>query len=202
MKIFNSKQIRQADKMTIQNQQITSLELMERAGYRVFRELYERYIPSRGRVYALCGVGNNGGDGLVIARYLIEAGQEVGVIVVNFSENRSADMEVALEKLMAVGTSVTGISQEEEGAPDFRKDDLVIDAVFGIGLNRRPEDWVAQLFNKVNKSGAFVVSVDIPSGIMMGEEPVVDSAIIQADHTFTFELPKLPLLLPSTGKYT
>lgn len=201
MKIFNTDQIRQADKITIQNQEITSAQLMERAGYRLFQHLHEGFVPVKGVVWVFCGIGNNGGDGLVIARYLAKARQEVRVVVVNFSENRSQDMEANYRKLEEMDVPVLEL-EAGDSLPHPEKNDLVIDAVFGIGLNRRPPAWVEQLFLHLNRSGARIVSVDIPSGLYMDGVPEDPDTVICADHTFTFELPKLVFLLPDSGKYT
>lgn len=174
---------------------------MERAGYRLFRELHEKYIPVKGQIWVFCGIGNNGGDGLVIARHLQEARQDVKVIVVNFSKKRAPDMLANLHKVKALGVPVKEVETSAE-VPEITGDDLVVDAVFGIGLNRKPPRWVGDMIQKINHSGAKVVAVDIPSGLTMEGLPGSEEEVIQAHHTYTFELPKLPMLLPETGKYS
>lgn len=201
MKIFNAEQIRRADKVTIENQRISSLQLMERAGYRLFRKLYEHYIPLKGKVWVFCGMGNNGGDGLVIARHLYQAKQEVAVMLVNFSDRRSEDMKANLKKIAGSGIAVTELGPTAS-FPEIATDDLVIDAIFGIGLSRKPEPWVERLIVNINTCPAGVVAVDLPSGMMMDGVEGEAVAVIKADHTYTFQTPKLPLLLPETGKYS
>ncbi|THD66694.1 NAD(P)H-hydrate dehydratase [Robertkochia marina] len=201
MKIFNAEQIRRADKVTIENQHISSLQLMERAGYRLFRKLHENYIPLKGKVWVFCGMGNNGGDGLVIARHLYEAKQEVVVVLVNFSDRRSEDMQANLDRVAALDIAITEF-RETSSFPEIIADDLVIDAVFGIGLSRRPAAWVERLILNINTCPARVVAVDLPSGMMMDGIEGETAAVIKADHTYTFQTPKLPLLLPGSGKYS
>ncbi|WP_224490142.1 NAD(P)H-hydrate dehydratase [Robertkochia flava] len=201
MKIFNADQIREADKMTMERQHISSVQLMERAGYRLFQHLHEGFVPVKGEVLVLAGMGNNGGDGLVVARYLRKARQKVKVIMVNFSSGRSEDLKVNCQKFVAAGGEIVEL-HEGDPVPKPGRNDLVIDAIFGIGLNRRPPLWVEELIFQINNSAARVVAVDIPSGLYMTGLPENPEAVIRAHHTFTFELPKLVFLLPQTGGYT
>lgn len=201
MKIFNLDQIRQADKITIERQEITGYQLMERAGFRLFQRLREEFLPVKGKVIVFCGIGNNGGDGLIIARQLLLAKYPVEVYVVNFSEHRTEDMQESLHNYREAGGRVSEQAKDSP-FPEIRAEDLVVDAIFGIGLNRQPPDWVEQLIVNINAVKARVVAIDIPSGLPMQGLPWNKEAVICAAHTYTIELPKLGLLLPDTGQFT
>lgn len=201
MKIFNADQIRIADNITIERQQISSVELMERAAFRVFRRLREAFLPVGGTVWVCCGIGNNGGDGLVIARYLSDAGYKVRVVIVNFSHKRSADFQVNYERLLETGVAIDEL-HEDDAYPVIEEEDLVVDAIFGIGLNRKPPVWVVEFIKHVNAAAVKVIAVDVPSGLFMNGLIPDAHAVIRAEHTYTFELPKLVLLLPDTGRFT
>lgn len=201
MKIFNTDQIRNADKITIERQGISSAELMERAGFRVFRRFEEDFLPVKGVVWVFSGIGNNGGDGLVIARYLFEAGHKVRVVLVDFGVRRAPDLQLNYGRLTALGVAVEEL-HENDAFPVFHAEDIIVDAIFGIGLNRRPPGWVEGLMEHMNHAPAPVVSVDVPSGVYMSGLMEEGQPVVCAAHTYTFELPKLLFLLSDTGKYT
>ncbi|GLB50111.1 NAD(P)H-hydrate dehydratase [Neptunitalea lumnitzerae] len=201
MKILNAKQLKEADNYTIQNQGITSIELMERAASELFNWLHSRLQGANVKLHIFCGVGNNGGDGLALARMLVKEKYNVAVYIVNFSEQRSADFLVNYERLKEMNYWPEVI-KESNDFPELAKEDIIVDAIFGQGLNRPPENWVANLIQYINQSKAFVVSVDIPSGLYMEAVPEDTSAVIQANHTLSFQLPKLPFFLPDTGIYS
>ncbi|MCM5663447.1 NAD(P)H-hydrate dehydratase [Galbibacter mesophilus] len=201
MKIFSIEQIRLADKLTIERQHITSDALMERAGVAIFNWIKQQLPTKEVKINIFCGIGNNGGDGLVVARHLLEQGYNIEVYVVNFSDKRSKDFLLNFDRIKELKLWPKLLSQDTE-IPNISSQDVVIDAIFGIGLNRPADDWVANLINEINTSGAFVLSVDIPSGLYMDKVPSEKDAVIEADFTLTFQLPKLIFLLPETGKYT
>lgn len=200
MKIFSGKQVYEADKFTIEKQQITSEALMERAALKIFNWLHDRLQGAPVKIHLFCGIGNNGGDGLVVARHLAEHGYSIEVHVVNYSEKRSEDFLTNLDRLK--GTKVrpkfidTVISY-----PTVGRDDIVVDAIFGIGLNRPPHQWVIDLIEYLNDTGAFILSVDIPSGLYMDQGLESSFGVIHADHVLSFQAPKLVFFLPGTGRY-
>ena len=163
MKIFSAKQIYEADKFTIEKQLITSDELMERAAIQIFNWLHLRLQGNPIKIKLFCGIGNNGGDGIAVARYLREHGYTIDVFVINYSEKRSKDFLINLERLKERKIWPNFINKDSD-LPEINKEDIVIDAIFGIGLNRNPEKWIIKLIKKINDSRAFVLSVDIPSG--------------------------------------
>ncbi len=192
-KILTASQTREADAFTIKNEPITSIDLMERAS-QVFVDEFQKLRIDAGNVQVVCGVGNNGGDGLAISRLLMDKGINVEVILLKFSNNLSEDCQINLDRITDK-VSVIKPSQYETGDTH-----LIIDAIFGSGLNRPVEGDLCEVIEKINTSFAQVVSVDIPSGLFT-DESGSEGAIIRADHTITFQCPKLSFLLPESGMY-
>ncbi|WP_029038701.1 bifunctional ADP-dependent NAD(P)H-hydrate dehydratase/NAD(P)H-hydrate epimerase [Salinimicrobium xinjiangense] len=201
MKILSAKQIKEADKISLEKQDISSTELMERAASLVFEEIHKRLEGAQIPVKIFCGIGNNGGDGLVIGRQLLEAGYEVTIYVVNYSDQRSKDFLVNYDRIKNLTTKWPVLLKSEADFPEISYGDFVVDAIFGVGLNRPLVDWVANLVKHINKSGAFVLSIDLPSGLM-ADAPVEDKeSIVKANYTITFQAPKLAFYLPETAGF-
>jgi hydroxyethylthiazole kinase-like uncharacterized protein yjeF len=200
MKIFNRDQIYGADKVTITNQNISSFELMERAAGYVFKWL-QKNLPKKKVIHIFCGIGNNGGDGLVIARKLHADDYEVKTYVVAYAEKRSDDFLAAEKKLKTDENAVVSVIKEHDKLPTINADEIVVDAIFGIGYDRPAAVWVQELYTKINESGAYVVSVDLPSGLYLDAVPKESEPVIKADVLLTFQVPKLVIFLPETGKF-
>lgn len=198
MKIFTAQQLKKADEVTLEKQEISSEELMERAATLVFREIHRRIDGAQIPIKIFCGIGNNGGDGLVIGRLLIEQGYDVTIFVVNYSDQRSKNFLLNYDRVKNVTKKWPILLKSEEDFPEIKVGDFVVDAIFGLGLNRPLVEWVANLVRHINDSGAFVLSVDMPSGLM-ADAPVEDqTSIINANYTITFQAPKLAFFLPET----
>lgn len=202
MKIFSAKQLMEADLFTLEKQGISSEELMERAAILVFKEIERLLKQERRPVKIFCGVGNNGGDGLVVARLLLEKAYDVAVYVVNYSDNKSKDFLLNETRLKEVGNNELIILRPEKAFPVLHKKDLVVDAIFGIGLNRPLDTWVANLIKHLNESDAMLISVDVPSGLFTDSVTIYKDAVVKADYTFSFQAPKLVFFLPQTGVFT
>lgn len=192
-KILTSKQIQQVDRYTIEHEPIASIDLMERASKRFYKRLKKIAGKSlyKNPVHVVVGTGNNGGDGLVVARFLKEDGADVRISIVQLSEQGSPDFETNKERAIELGIPIHSI-QASEDVPDFNSEDLVIDAIFGTGLSRPAEGIAGETIQKINAASPIVVSVDIPSGLY-GEdnsENLKDN-IVRADYTITFQVPKL-----------
>ena len=200
MKILTTAQLAEADKVTLEKQEITSEELMERAGTLVFNEIHKRLQGAPIPIKIFCGIGNNGGDGLVVARHLIQHGYEVRTFIVNYSDERSEDFLSNYEKLKEITNDWPELIKSKNGFPEIHTGDFVIDALFGIGLNRAVEGWPADLINLINTSQAFVLSIDMPSGLAP-DQVFKDGAVIQAGYTLSFQSPKLSFYLPDTMDY-
>ena len=200
MKILSKEQVYEADKLTTKNQNISSTELMERAGTGIFDWLHTRLKGEQVKIHIFCGIGNNGGDGMVVGRHLKTHGYNVEVYIVNFSDKRSEDFLINLGRIKELKYWPKLIANKDD-FPEISKEDIVIDAIFGIGLNRKPLAWVNNLIKVINTSNAFVLAIDIPSGLYMSSLPSNTDHIIKANFTLTFQSPKLVFLLPQTAIY-
>ncbi len=206
MIIPTAEQIRYLDNYTIQNQPISSIDLMEKAASQFVNYLLDNHqlistyhtFLGEGQIKIICGVGNNGGDGLAIARMLINKGYRVNAYEIDFSPTKSSGY---LENKDRLGNKIesliecTSIDQLE-----LTEDDLVIDAILGTGLSRPTEAFVKEVIKHVNRSNSKVISVDIPSGLFPddnSQNPI--EGIIQADLTLTFQFVKQSFLQSNTG---
>lgn len=200
MKILSKKGFYQADEATLKSQNIKSEELMERAAIQVFGWLKTQLEEETPKFHVFCGIGNNGGDGLAVARLLLNDGYQVETHVVNFSEKRSDDFLLNLDRLKA-DKHWPGFLTERSDLPEIKPDEIIIDAVFGIGLNRPADAWVKKLLVHLNQVGAYILSLDLPSGLYLDAIPNEEDAVIKANTTISFQLPKLVFFLPQTGAY-
>jgi hydroxyethylthiazole kinase-like uncharacterized protein yjeF len=197
MKILSSEQIRALDVYTIQNEPIASIDLMERASVAFVKWFTDRFKPEK-EVYIFCGPGNNGGDGLAVARLLALSHYAVRVFI--FSSDRySQDFSVNLKRLKALVVPTTIISGED--IPSLPDGAIVIDAIFGSGLSRPVQGLYADTIKTINESSVTRVAIDIASGLFCDANNP-DPVKVKADYTFTFQLPKLSLLLPQNEDYT
>lgn len=201
MKIFSAEQLYEADKTTVEKQQITSEELMERAGTQIFQWLHQRLKGAPVPIRIFCGIGDNGGDGLVVGRLLLEHGYNVIVYVVNCSDKRSQNFLLNYGKIKNVTKKWPVLMKGEDDFPEITNEDIIVDAIFGIGLNRCPGGWVKKLIQYLNESKAFKLAIDIPSGLY-SNLPIEDKdAVLKANHTLTFQAPKLSFFLPETAGF-
>ncbi|PIB38352.1 NAD(P)H-hydrate dehydratase [Maribacter sp. 4G9] len=198
MKVFTAEQIYKADKITLEKQQISSDELMERAATQIFNWLHVRMQGAPVKIHLFCGIGNNGGDGIALARQLFEHGYNLEVYVVKYSDKRSKDFLTNLDRLKERKIWPVYLDADSD-LPEIHPNDIIVDAIFGIGLNRTPDDWVAHIIGHLNKSKAFILSVDIPSGLFTDRVPEVKDSVIQANYVLSFQMPKLVFFLPQTG---
>ena len=202
MKIFSAEQLYEADKITFEKQEITSEELMERAGEQIFNWFQQKLEGALVQIHIFSGIGDNGGDGLVLGRLLIEEGYNVIVYVVNCSDKRSPNFLLNYQKFKSITKNDQPILMSgEDDFPEINASDIIVDAIFGIGLNRCPGGWVKKLIQYLNKSMAFKIAIDIPSGLFSNLPLKDQDAILKADHTLTLQVPKLAFFLPETGVY-
>lgn len=198
MKIFSAAQVRAWDAFTIENEPITSTELMNRAA-RVFTEWFTGLYQDVSKpVVIFAGTGNNGGDGLAIARYLHQLFYEAKVLVCAFDDKRSADFESQLEQLPAHQGVLVQWLYDPDRCPDIPSRAIVIDALFGSGLNRPLSGKWTALVDLLNALPNEVVSVDIPSG-MFADQSSAAYPVVQAERTFSFETPKRAFFYPENA---
>lgn len=198
MKILTSEQIRRIDAETIKREGIPSLELMKRAATAFYNRFTER-CPDKGiSVLIFSGVGNNGGDGLVIARLLHKSGYGVKVCVVEYNDHYTEDCAHNLRRVKAENIAYTKIKAEKD-IPDMNGYDAVIDGIFGTGLSREVSGIAAQVIGRINECNKPVISIDVPSGLFLDRKT---SFAVQATETITFQIPKLALYLPENKDFT
>ena len=199
MRVVNAAQMREADRRTIQDIGIPSLVLMENAGRQVVAAIEALHADLLDeRVGVLCGRGSNGGDGFVVARTLLQRGVDVSVFLLGRVGDVRGDARSNLDILGRLGLTVVEIADSqawELHAPEVSSCSLLVDAIFGTGLNAPLSGLLETVVADVNASGTPIVSIDLPSGLSADSpEPIGDS--IEAEVTVTLGAPKLPLVLP------
>jgi len=202
MKIFTGTQIKEIDNYTIENEPILSIDLMERAARKLFSWITKHY-GRKNRFNVIAGPGNNGGDGLALARMLSEAGYNTEVYYASFTDNVSADWEINRKRLEEIKSVAFHTITDPEQLPYFDREDIIIDAIFGSGLNRPVKSLPSDIIKKINLSTSVKISIDVPSGLFTEDNTDNDpDAIVKADHTLTFQFPKLSFMFADNYKYT
>lgn len=199
MKILSVEQTRQADRYTIENEPIASVNLMERAATQAFNWLYKR-VNKESRIKIFCGMGNNGGDGLVLARLLFSQDIVPEVFMVCYSDKMSPDCEQNYHRLEEeTQVPLYGIRTTDD-FPRLEAGEVVVDAIFGSGLNRAVTGMTAELIEYLNSQNVIRIAIDIASGLF-ADSPSPAGAIFKADYTLTFQSPKLAFLIPENDVY-
>lgn len=202
MKVLTTAQIRELDAYTIENEPISSLDLMERVARTITRVIVERW-PGSTPVKVFCGPGNNGGDGLAVSRLLGEQGYDVETFLFNTNDHLSPDCATNAQRLKdgISGVAFHEITQDFT-PPVLTRDMLVIDSLFGTGLNKPLMSGFASLVKYINVSPSKVVSIDVPSGLMSEDNTYnIKDHIIRADLTLTLHLPKLAFFFKETQEF-
>lgn len=186
MKLLSAAQIRELDRATIAEQRTTSTALMERAATALAGWLHRRYTPAEaGEILLLCGPGNNGGDGLALARLLYLGGYAVRLALLpaaKYADDYEYNHHV-LPKVISV------LVLNAEKMPEIQPGTLVVDALFGTGLSRPLDGLAAAVVNHLNASEARVVAIDLPSGLLAdAPQPDPTAPVVQAQHTVSFGL--------------
>ncbi|GAF01516.1 bifunctional ADP-dependent NAD(P)H-hydrate dehydratase/NAD(P)H-hydrate epimerase [Saccharicrinis fermentans] len=203
MKILTPKQTRELDQFTIDHEPIASIDLMERAAQKCMDWIISNIDASS--YYIFCGTGNNGGDGLAITRMLDPFPYNKKAFLIHFSDKLSKDAKLNYKHLKK--TDAACLSQidflEDIDFNQIEPDAIIIDAIFGSGLNRPVEGLAKLVIEKINELPNKVISIDIPSGLMAeyDESYAGSPAIIKADITLTFQTPKLSFLLPENSQF-
>jgi len=195
-----SDQIRQADAFTIANEPITSIDLMERAS-KAFVGWFINHFPDKNQAISFyCGTGNNGGDGLAIARLLNDHQyKKLSVKIAHFSEKQTGDFSSNLQRLKKAGINIIQINKGAALPPD--EGTILIDALLGSGLNKPLTGDYERLVDHINNLGATVVAVDVPTGFFAEGEILPGATAIKADLVITFQQPKINFLLPESATY-
>ncbi|RFZ91875.1 NAD(P)H-hydrate dehydratase [Mucilaginibacter conchicola] len=195
-----AKQIREADAFTIAHEPISSIDLMERASKAFVRWFINHFQDKKQSITVYCGTGNNGGDGLAIARILADHHyKNLQVKITRFSDKVTDDFNANLQRLQQTSISVTEI---KAGETKFKENaDIIIDAMLGSGLNKPLEGDYKSLVEYLNSLNKTIVAVDVPTGFYTDGEIPKDTTILKTDITITFQQPKVNFLLPESGPY-
>jgi hydroxyethylthiazole kinase-like uncharacterized protein yjeF len=201
MKIFRSDQIKIIDEYTISNEPVASINLMERAAGKVYDWYVNRYVASM-PVIVFAGPGNNGGDGLALARLLSRSLYKPEVYLVPLDGKLSTECDINRKRLENETTVPVLTLRKSDQFPEIKPGTIVIDAVFGSGLSRPVKGLASDVIRHINNSDSTVISIDIPSGLSGEDNSTNDpECIIQADHTLSFQFPKLSFMFPENEKY-
>lgn len=202
-KIFCTSQLAQLDEYTIEKDGVTSLELMEGAAVVFTRKLLE-FFPKTRFFAVVAGPGNNGGDGFACARFLMDAGKNVKVYDVAPGKDGSVARETCRQRYLEAGGRIVEVRRA--GELRLGEGQVVVDALFGAGLNRPVKGVYAEVVETMNESGLPIVALDMPSGLMGEDNGENDGAIVNAVRTITFQFPKLALMFadnyPHVGEWT
>lgn len=195
LNILTSSEIREADRYTISHKHIASIDLMEAAAV-AFVTIFKDEYPDKSKIISVyCGTGNNGGDGLAIARLLKEDGYTISVKIARFNAKTSSDFDINLERLVNTSLPVSEVlnanNLEENG-------DIIIDALLGSGLNKPLAGEWQKIVEFINQAGKEVVSVDVPSGF--ASEGILETEMIHADLVISFQRPKINFFIPESAK--
>ncbi|WP_207535459.1 NAD(P)H-hydrate dehydratase [Desertivirga arenae] len=200
LKLLTSEQTRLTDKHTIQNEPVSSVDLMERAA-QAFVAAFQRNYPQKETTISIyCGTGNNGGDGLAIARLLDQEGYlNLSVKVIRFSSRLTLDFLENFDRIKTLPIAVTEIKETDPFPVEDAE--VIIDALLGSGLNKPLEHEWRELVIWLKSLNRIVVSVDIPTGFK-SEGPFAEKDLsLRSDLTITFQRPKINFLLPESAPY-
>ncbi|HUP13162.1 MAG TPA: NAD(P)H-hydrate dehydratase [Niastella sp.] len=197
MQIFATEQIRAWDEYTIRHEPITSVDLMERAATACYEWLLQNNYKDH--AFAIfCGKGNNGGDGLVIARLLAQSHHKVSVYILEFGHKGTEDFQLNLARLHETNADIRFISSEEN-LPAIPANAVVIDALLGSGINRPADGLTASLIKHINNNGNNVIAIDIPSGLFV-DHSSRGNLVVKAQNTLSFQCFKPAFLMPENAE--
>jgi NAD(P)H-hydrate epimerase len=195
--IYTAATIKKWDEFTIQNTPISSLELMERASMQASKKILGSYVFSHAAIF--CGSGNNGGDGLAIARILAQREKKITVYLVSTS-SPSTDF---IANLNGLPKSCEVIHLDENSVHQIQlKGELIVDAIFGAGLNRPIENWIQKVVHLINSAKLPVVSIDLPSGLLADDNSINSlESVVKAELTLSFQRPKMSFFFDKYALY-
>ena len=198
MKILSADQIRHWDEYTILHEPILSIDLMERAATACSNWIIENYGDKK-PIKIFCGKGNNGGDGLAIARQLAASNIITDIYIIEFGNTGTPDFQTNLTRLHHLPVRIHFI-QHVNFLPLIDGNEIVIDAMLGTGLKRPLDGLYKAAVEIINKSKSTIISIDVPTGL--STDKTIYSSVINATHTLTFQILKLAFLLPENDVYS
>lgn len=197
MKIFAPEQFKEIEVQTVERQGIELKGLMERAATAVFDRLVNEYPHKSTRFVIFCGSGNNGGDGLALARLLSNSGRDLRVFLQR-SERYSKENQLNQDRLEHTSLEIEYFDGEEPF--EFSENTIIIDALLGQGLNRPVTGTLASVIQRINESGCRIISVDLPTGMYSDKLNQPGDTIIKSDLCLSFDSPKLSMLLSENSE--
>lgn len=202
MKIFCVDKVREADRFTIENEPISSIDLMERAATKAFDYIQQK-LSKPTDFLIFCGPGNNGGDGLVIARLLSKAQHRVKLVILNIANKFSDDFLTNKERLHhSTQVLIEEWTEMPKNFPKISQDTYVIDAILGSGLSKPLKNFPAQLVKWLNTLPNITISIDIATGLFANmPNDYAKDIILKPDYTLSFQFPKLAFFMPENDEY-
>jgi NAD(P)H-hydrate epimerase len=204
MKVLNSKEMREIDRITIDKIGIPGAVLMENAGIQITRAILARFPGIRDEnIVIVAGKGNNGGDGLVVARHLAPHGCRLKVLLLAAKKEVKGDAGLNLNIAEKIGIDIAEVAKIEDWKkykPDLFQASIIIDAIFGTGLMKPAEGLYAAAIEDINRAKGYKVAVDIPSGLSSDTFKIIGPAV-KADLTITLAAPKISHVFPPAEEY-
>jgi NAD(P)H-hydrate epimerase len=205
MRVLNTQQMREADRRTIDEIGIPSIVLMENAGRQAVAAMEAAFEDlSSTHVGVVCGRGNNGGDGFVVARTLVQRGIETSVFLLGSVADVRGDARTNLEVLGRIGLTVVEITNAQEWELHFSEIsqcELIVDAILGTGFHGQLSGLLETVVADLNGLGVPIVAIDLPTGVS-ADTPDVEGEAIEASMTVTLGAPKIPLVLPPADSHS
>ncbi len=198
MKILNAKSIREWDQFTIDNLPIASIDLMEKAAFTITDWISNNHFSEKFSFAVFCGTGNNGGDGLAITRQLTNKGYNAHAYLMD-SDRAQYSTDCHHNRLRL--TDNLSIISTANDLPHLSPNTIIIDALLGIGINKKLEGIYKETVEFINQQNLIVISVDLPSGVYLDTHTPKENTVVEADYTLTFQTPKLAMLLPENAMY-
>ena len=199
MKIFSAAQIKNGDLFTIKNEPIASVHLMEKAAMACTDFIHHKYLKTQ-NILIFCGNGNNGGDGLAMARLLYQKGFDVDVFMDKSKKELSKDAEINYHRLKEfLGIRILDFTDFNESF--INEDSIIVDALFGTGLNRKIEGEIAKIILKLNPIHVHKIAIDIPSGVLADGNIPENAVVFKADETLSLQFCKKSFLHPEISEY-
>jgi len=201
MKLFTTKQIAELDKYTIENEPVDDIDLMERAALQITNWMVQHFSTEQ-KIVAFAGPGNNGGDALAISRQMADLDYNCELYLMDLGKELKGSPAINWERLEKQGKVKLSKMKSIEDFPEIKESDVVLDGLFGSGLSRKLKGLPAEIVSRINQGLSTVVGIDIPSGLM-GEDNTGNDMdyIIRADHTLTFQFPKISFFFAENEQF-
>jgi hydroxyethylthiazole kinase-like uncharacterized protein yjeF len=201
MKLFTCQQINEIDRLTMKLEPISSIDLMERASHRITDWIFQN-IENDQSFFIFAGSGNNGGDALAVARMLAGSNYTCTIFLADFGRELKDNAAINQFRLVEQNKVLLKKIVSEDSIPEIPSDVIVLDGLFGSGINKPLTGLAKAIVTQINQSGATVISIDVPSGLFCEDNSENDSSgIVQANYTLTFQFPKLSFFFAENAEF-